>query len=235
MQTTSIMLRTRVLILSVLPLILNGLATPAIVISLVSLPRFLEDPFYYIYTYGYFLWPVYHVILAGIALWFIKTERESVREVIGPVMDRPRLTAFLTIALLAFSLIIFQLAQPLVTELIYGPEAWEQVLSGFRRLSQSIGAYSLVVPPITAGVCEELVWRGYLLTRFERLLHRAWMAILLQAILFGLWHGVSLFTLFSVIMGLVAGFVYAKTRRLVPIMVSHWLGDLAGLALMYFI
>jgi membrane protease YdiL (CAAX protease family) len=229
------MLRTRVLILSVLPLILNGLATPAIVISLTSLPRFLEDPFYYIYTYGYFLWPVYHVLLAGIALWFIKTERESVREVIGPVMDRPWLTAFLTIALLGFSLALFQLVQPLVTKLIYGPEAWERVLSGFRRLWQSIGAYSLVVPPITAGVCEELVWRGYLLTRFERLLRRTWMAILLQAIFFGLWHGASLFTLFSVIMGLVAGFVYAKTRTLVPIMVSHWLADLSGLAFMYFI
>jgi membrane protease YdiL (CAAX protease family) len=89
-------------------------------------------------------------------------------------------------------------------------------MSGFRSLWQSIGSYGLVVPPITAGVCEELVWRGYLLTRFERLLRRAWMAILLQAILFGLWHGVSLLTLFSVIMGLVAGFVYAKTRSLVP-------------------
>lgn len=61
------------------------------------------------------------------------------------------------------------------------------------------------------------------------------MAILLQAFLFGLWHGVSLLTLFSVIMGLVAGFVYAKMKRLVPIMASHWLGDLVGLALMYFI
>jgi hypothetical protein len=94
------------------------------VISLVSLSKFLEDPFYYIYAYGYFLWPFYHVLLAGIALWFIKTERESVREVVGPVMDRPWLTAFLTIALLGFSLALFQLVQPLVTELIYGPKAW---------------------------------------------------------------------------------------------------------------
>jgi len=51
-----------------------------------------------------------------------------------------------------------------------------------------------------------------LLTKFERLSRRTWAVMLLQAVLFGLWHGVSLFTPFSVLMGLAAGFAYAKTR-----------------------
>lgn len=42
-------------ILSILPLVLNALITPIIVISAVSLPEFIRDPVYYIYLYGYFL------------------------------------------------------------------------------------------------------------------------------------------------------------------------------------
>jgi len=39
-------------------LVLNGI-TRLIVISLVSLPKFLEDP-YYVYAHGYFIRPIYH-------------------------------------------------------------------------------------------------------------------------------------------------------------------------------
>jgi choline-glycine betaine transporter len=43
-----------------------------IVISVISLPRFLEDPAYYIYMYGFILWPIYHIILVGMALSFFR-------------------------------------------------------------------------------------------------------------------------------------------------------------------
>jgi len=43
---------------------------------LVSLLKFLEDP-YYVYAHGYFIRPIYHVLLAGVVLRFFKTEKES--------------------------------------------------------------------------------------------------------------------------------------------------------------
>jgi membrane protease YdiL (CAAX protease family) len=58
--------------------------------------------------------------------------------------------------------------------------------------------------------------------------------MLLQALLFGLWHGPSPFLPFSVFAGAVAGALYARTQRLVPLVVSYWLGDAVGLALAYF-
>jgi membrane protease YdiL (CAAX protease family) len=89
-------------------------------------------------------------------------------------------------------------AQPLAAELVYGLGAWAEAAAFFRRIPRPLALYSVVVPPLTAGVCEELVWRGYLLTRFERLLRgRVWVAVLLQALLFGLWHGPSPFLPFS--------------------------------------
>jgi membrane protease YdiL (CAAX protease family) len=162
-------------------------------------------------------------------------EGESVWSVVGPARDRPWFTLLLTALMLGFSLLLFQVVQPLAAELVYGPGAWAEAAAFFRRIPRPLALYSVLVLPLTAGVCEELVWRGYLLTRFERLLRgRVWAAVLLQALLFGLWHGPSPFLPFSVLAGAVAGALYARTRRLVPLVVSHWLGDAVGLALAYF-
>jgi len=42
-------------------------------------------------------------------------------------------------------------------------------------------------------------------------------------------------TPFSIIIGLACGYAYAKTRRLIPIMIGHWLGDTISLTTIYFI
>jgi hypothetical protein len=57
------MLRKHVLLLSVLPL--NVLITPLVITSAVFLTEF-KRPTYYIYTFGFFLWFVYHILLASI-------------------------------------------------------------------------------------------------------------------------------------------------------------------------
>ncbi|MCX8204661.1 MAG: CPBP family intramembrane metalloprotease [Candidatus Nezhaarchaeota archaeon] len=96
--------------------------------------------------------------------------------------------------------------------------------------------YGLSVTSLTAGVCEEVVWRGYLQTRLmARLMSsKAWVAIALQAVLFGLWHSISLHTIFTAAFGFTLGLVYAKTKRLALIMVSHWLGVVIGFYTTYF-
>jgi len=147
---------------------------------------------------------------------FFKTERESIRSIIGSVRDRPWLTALLIAMLLSFSVLLFQIIEPHVMDLVYGSGAWEQTLNEFRKLPLVMVIYGLAVTSLTAGICEEIVWRGYLQTRFECLLRgRIWTAIFLQALLFGFWHGVSLFTLFSILIGLTCGYVYAKQARMV--------------------
>gem|GEM_PF-6275519 len=54
------------------------------------------------------------------------------------MVDRSWLTAILATSLFGFSLALFQVVQPLVTELVYDPEAWKQELSGFEGLLQSV-------------------------------------------------------------------------------------------------
>jgi len=229
------MFHYHVLTLSILPLLLNILATPMVVISIVSLPKFLESPTYYIYTYGFALWSIYHVFLMGLVFRFLKTEEESIRGIVGPLGNRLWLTIILVSVLLCLSIIMFQMVEPYMTDLIYGVNTWKQFLSEYKRIPWFIVVYGIAVTSLTAGFCEEIVWRGYLQTRFKRLLHgKVLTAILLQAVLFGFWHSISIHTFFTAIFGFIYGIVYAKTRRLIPLMVSHWLSDVVGFLFMYF-
>lgn len=230
------MFRSHVLLLSILPLMLNILITPMVIISIVSLPGFLKDPVYYVYTYGLVLWSIYHVLLAWLALRFFKVEGQNISEIVGPLRDRFLRMVFLTISLLVLSVLLFQVVEPFVTDLIYGQDAWRRFLSEYKRVPLPLAVYGITITSLTAGICEEVVWRGYLQTRFERLLRgRVLAAVLLQAVLFGLWHSISVHTLFTVIIGFIYGLIYARTRRLMPMMVSHWLGDVVGFSAMYFI
>lgn len=77
--------------------------------------------------------------------------------------------------------------------------------------------------PITAGFCEELIWRGYIFTQLEARGYRLAKAIVLSAISFALVHGIwvpdKLLTTF--LFGIVAGLYYARKRNLIPLMITH--------------
>src|ERR1700723_1144585 len=42
---------------------------------------------------------------------------------------------------------------------------------------------------ISAGICEEFVFRGYFQKQFEAYTHTKWLALILQSVLFGVSHG----------------------------------------------
>ena len=82
---------------------------------------------------------------------------------------------------------------------------------------------------ITAGVCEELIARGYLIWFFA-----AWLGpiggLLVSSLLFGLGHAYQGATgvLKTGVVGLVMGLVYLGTRSLLPGMIVHTLIDVGS-------
>jgi membrane protease YdiL (CAAX protease family) len=93
----------------------------------------------------------------------------------------------------------------------------------------------LVFPFMTlcVGISEEGLFRGYIQTHLERL-YTPRLAILFQAILFGIWHFVwnlnpfkpidmLLYVITTCIFGLVFGYFYSKSRNLVPLILAHGL------------
>ncbi|EIA08940.1 CPBP family intramembrane glutamic endopeptidase [Flavobacterium frigoris] len=82
---------------------------------------------------------------------------------------------------------------------------------------------------ITAGVTEELLFRGYLIPRLEILFKNSYWAIVISSVLFGLIH-YSYGTLIQIIaplfIGVVLAFHYQKYRSITIIIICHFLWDL---------
>jgi hypothetical protein len=85
---------------------------------------------------------------------------------------------------------------------------------------------------ISAGICEELVFRGYLQRQFEAFTHSRWIALILQAALFGISHGYQgveacmKIVAFGGLFGLIA--LYRGSLR--PGMMAHaWTDIMSGI------
>lgn len=103
--------------------------------------------------------------------------------------------------------------------------------------SYSVLPFLLTMPFMTlsVGVSEEGLFRGYIQTHLEKF-YTSKQAILIQAILFGVWHfvwGLNPFNpvyMFSYLgstflIGLLFGYLYSKTRNLAPLVFAHGLFD----------
>jgi membrane protease YdiL (CAAX protease family) len=86
----------------------------------------------------------------------------------------------------------------------------------------------VVTASLANGFAEELVMRGYLIPRLERLLGSAWSSIGLTAILFAAYHLYQgwLGAGGALIMGIVFGAMFWKVRRLWPFALAHALIDI---------
>jgi membrane protease YdiL (CAAX protease family) len=88
---------------------------------------------------------------------------------------------------------------------------------------------------ITAGVTEELIFRGYLLTRLELLFKNTHVAIFISSILFGLLH-LKYGTVFNVLgpffIGLVFAYHYKYFKNIKIIILCHFLWDIMAMLIL---
>src|SRR5262249_58815422 len=98
--------------------------------------------------------------------------------------------------------------------------------------STSPGA-AIVVFALVPAVCEELAFRGFILSGLEHQ-HRTRSAILLAALLFGFLHVLlSLFQqLFNAtLLGVVLGMLAVRSRSILPVIVFHFFNNAIGVVL----
>ncbi len=82
---------------------------------------------------------------------------------------------------------------------------------------------------ITAAVTEELLFRGYLLSRIKKIFNSNWIAVFVSALLFGLAHfayGDINRMFFPFIIGLIFGAYYVKYRNIAVLIICHFIMDL---------
>jgi sodium transport system permease protein len=112
--------------------------------------------------------------------------------------------------------------RPLVQRLFPVPVAVEEALKGMMGKIPNIPTALLLLAVVPA-ICEEVAFRGFILSGL-RSRYRAWSAIVLSALLFGLLHVLlSLFQqLFNAtLLGLVLGLLAIRTRSLWPGVLFH--------------
>lgn len=92
--------------------------------------------------------------------------------------------------------------------------------------------FLILFTSITAGVTEELIFRGYLVPRLEILLKNTHVAILTSSILFGLIHysyGTLIQIIGPVFMGIIFALHYQKYKNIKILIMCHFLWDLLAL------
>ena len=102
-----------------------------------------------------------------------------------------------------------------------------------------LGLLSVTIMPVTIGLAEEALYRGYLQPRLQGRIGLVW-AVLAASAVFGLQHiGFALpdpqAIVASVVRTFLAGLVFAGLlmwrKRVIPLAIGHWLLDLLGLGL----
>jgi membrane protease YdiL (CAAX protease family) len=87
--------------------------------------------------------------------------------------------------------------------------------------------YLLMIPAEASnGFAEELITRGYLITRLERLLGSRFQAVVLSAVLFASYHlyyGPTGALIYVLVFGLAFGGAYVLLRRVWPLALAHML------------
>jgi hypothetical protein len=134
----------------------------------------------------------------------------------------------LAVAFLIVANVVLALEGSLLSRFLQGPS--NEVMRAFLPQGAVESAVFLLLT-ITAGICEETIFRGYLQRQFTGWTHSAALGIALQGILFGGYHAplglVSVITN-AVCGALLYGTLAAWRRSLRPGMIAHTLGDAVG-------
>lgn len=190
-------------------------------------------------TANYLLTIAYEWILAALVVWGLHMRGIPLRQILGE--RRPGVRAWLFdlgVALgywLAAICVLALLGDILVK--ISGSHIDPQKIGDVtQKLAPVTGVEMLLflVLSISAGICEELVFRGYLQQQFARFTGRVWIGVVASALVFGCAHGYEgvagmlLIAAYGAMFGALALF----RRGLRTGMIAHaWHDSISGLAL----
>ena len=132
---------------------------------------------------------VFEWALAGLAFWGIRLRKTPLQQVLGE-HRRGLNEFFIDIAAAAlfwiFSLLV--LAALAVILRLFHLESAQKQISQLAPASLAEAALWIALS-VSAGICEEFVFRGYLQQQFTRATGRVWVGVLISAVLFGGAHG----------------------------------------------
>jgi membrane protease YdiL (CAAX protease family) len=102
-------------------------------------------------------------------------------------------------------------------------------LSAAITLMRNMGAPAKLLGAVTAGVLEELIFRGYMISRLKLFFKSGHWPVIISSVIFGVGHwgyGTAINVLVPLFIGLVFGYHYYKYRNIKILIICHLLIDL---------
>ena len=87
------------------------------------------------------------------------------------------------------------------------------------------GFYGLVVGGILGPIAEEIGFRGVLMGGLLRMRCKPWVAIFISALVFSFFHGTYLQLVGTTVFGIITGWLYWRTKSLIPGMIIHMVNN----------
>lgn len=180
------------------------------------------------------------VVTIAVIAWLARREGLRLRDLVGIVRGRILRDVGLGLGvgvLLYIAFAVAVLAGSAVAVGLFGAAALAPSGAPL-ALPLWYGLWTLLVLPVTVGIAEELLYRGWAQPRMRVLTGHPRWAVVLVALAFGVQHvafelsdpvaAVARFVT-TFLVGIVLGMLYLRLRRLLPLIVGHWLLNVVGL------
>ncbi len=202
------------LVFLLIPSLLNILFDAWVDISVAGLPEDVEkvktDNGTLIVMIGY-------IVTIGIFAIYFAIRRSSIFKASNISKIKPRIgidSALLGVGMLGIFQAIVKLIEIIAPKWLKTQNAHsESILNGYMAVAV---IYTVVVAPI----CEELVFRGLMLSTLKDKVPR-WASILGIALIFGLIHSFPIGFIYAFSLGLLLGWLYYYTGSLLPCIIVH--------------
>ncbi len=92
---------------------------------------------------------------------------------------------------------------------------------------------SIIIVALTPAICEELLFRGFILAGF-RSKYKITMSIILVAVIFGAYHTSLIRFIPTALLGASFAYMFIKSGSIIPGMIAHFLNNFFSVILMYY-
>lgn len=107
------------------------------------------------------------------------------------------------------------------------PESWLMDYAAASSALNQTGVAPFLATVIAAPVAEEMVFRGLIQTRLNRVLP-GWAAVLIAAVVFGICHGQLVWFCYACLLGIVFGWMTLKSGSIFPSLAAHMVFNAIG-------
>ena len=116
-----------------------------------------------------------------------------------------------------------------ILQLIDAAKLFADEIEELEKFSKILsGPLGAIAVGILAPISEEIGFRGVLMGGLLRMRCGAWPAIVISAIVFAFFHGTHIQLLGTTVFGIIAGWLYWRTRSLIPSMIIHMVNNSAA-------